>query len=164
MPPGIKFSAPKRNGKQDPSYVEQDASDVQIMLIMIVDSLSNKNKPKLDNHLWCGHIRSLSRPGGVFPSSGFRLRRVHHRSSTPEQSRRKRNSKMHTETYGRLRAFDVYSFLQEISPNISPSQANCFTWAPSALSFGSQVSARGYFLSTAFRESRDVATTPALHQ
>lgn len=36
------------------------------------------------------------------------------------------------------------------------------TCAPSVFSLASQVSARGYFLRTPFRESREVATTPTL--
>lgn len=38
------------------------------------------------------------------------------------------------------------------------------TCAPSASSLASHVSARGYFLRTVFRESKDVATTPALQK
>lgn len=49
-------------------------------------------------------------------------------------------------------------------PQWNPPASQPFTCAPSASSLASHVSARGYFLSTVFRESKEVATTPALRQ
>lgn len=98
--------------------------------------------------IWCGHMCGLSRPDGAFPSSSFLLRLVHHRSSTPEQSRRKRQSRMHTQTYGDCKPSMSTAVLQTVSPYISPPQAVCLTWASSAKAWGA--SACGYFLIKAF--------------